>query len=98
METQTGSSALAAIAWDLARGYRQHMAVMNPVYPITALYWGPVALWFYWQRGGRMSSRWAREHGTDLDELMDEDRDDASAIAKGVSDLRRGLHDRRHRW
>jgi hypothetical protein len=27
---------------DVVRGYRQHMAIMNWVYPITGLYWGPV--------------------------------------------------------
>lgn len=59
--TQTGPTALTlvgwivlgvaflcalAIAYDIfVRGYRQHMAVMNAVYPITALYLGPVALW-----------------------------------------------------
>jgi hypothetical protein len=44
------------IAFDIyGRGYRQKMAVMDLVYPITALYWGPVALWFYLTRGRRTS-------------------------------------------
>lgn len=43
------------IAVDIARGYRQQMAIMNLVYPITALYWGPVALWFYFRHGRRKS-------------------------------------------
>ena len=34
------------------RGHRQPMGVMDAVYPITALYLGPLALAFYW--------RWAR--------------------------------------
>ena len=66
--TQTGSTAwnvigwtalsvafacALAIAWDIARGRRQKMAIMNLVWPITALYWGPVALWAYWRRGRR---------------------------------------------
>ncbi|MFI2644308.1 DUF4396 domain-containing protein [Streptomyces sp. NPDC018610] len=38
-----------------ARGYRQKMWIMNLVYPITALYWGPVALWFYFRHGRRTS-------------------------------------------
>jgi Domain of unknown function (DUF4396) len=36
----------------LIGGRRQPMGVMNFVFPITALYFGPLALWFYW--------RWAR--------------------------------------
>jgi hypothetical protein len=41
------------IAWDIVvKHRRQPMGVMNFVYPITALYFGPFALAFYW--------RWAR--------------------------------------
>jgi hypothetical protein len=41
------------IAGDILIGRRrQPMGVMNFVFPITALYFGPLALWFYW--------RWAR--------------------------------------
>ena len=40
----------AAIAVDLVRR-PQRMAVMNPVWPINALYLGPVALWAYWAMG-----------------------------------------------
>ena len=39
------------IALDILRGHRQHMAVMNFVWPITALYAGPVALWAYFTAG-----------------------------------------------
>lgn len=47
------ASALA-IAYDVfVRGYRQKMPIMDLVYPITALYWGPVALWFYFRHGRR---------------------------------------------
>jgi hypothetical protein len=43
----------AIIAGDIVIGRRrQPMGVMNFVFPITALYFGPLALWFYW--------RWAR--------------------------------------
>ncbi|HEY2795184.1 MAG TPA: DUF4396 domain-containing protein [Micromonosporaceae bacterium] len=43
----------AAIAYDIfVNNHRQPMAIMNAVFPITALYFGPLALWFYW--------RWAR--------------------------------------
>ena len=41
------------VAYDIVvNRRRQHMGIMNFVYPITALYFGPVALAFYW--------RWAR--------------------------------------
>jgi len=40
----------AVIVADLFRR-PQRMAVMNPVWPITALYLGPVALWSYWTMG-----------------------------------------------
>src|ERR1700733_16320337 len=43
----------AIVSYDIAiRKRRQPMGVMNFVFPITALYFGPLALWFYW--------RWAR--------------------------------------
>jgi|SRR5690348_514512 hypothetical protein len=44
-----------AIALDLAGGHRQHMWIMNLVWPITALYAGPLALWAYF-KVGRLSS------------------------------------------
>jgi hypothetical protein len=40
------------IAYDIVvRGYRQKMWIMDLVYPITALYWGPVAVYQYFKRG-----------------------------------------------
>jgi hypothetical protein len=46
------------IAFDIVVGHRrQPMGVMNFVFPITALYFGPFALAFYW--------RWARAGGHD---------------------------------
>jgi len=44
------------IAVDIARGHRQRMWIMNVVWPITALYAGPLALWA-WLRVGRASTR-----------------------------------------
>ena len=44
-----------AIGIGIARGYRQKMWIMNLVYPITALYWGPAAAWFYFRHGRRTS-------------------------------------------
>jgi len=44
------------IAADILRGYRQHMWIMNIVWPVTALYSGPLGLWAYY-RLGRQASR-----------------------------------------
>ncbi len=49
------ASALAILADIFVRGYRQKVAIMNLVYPITALYWGPVAAWFYFKHGRRQA-------------------------------------------
>jgi hypothetical protein len=44
------------IAYDIyGHGYRQKMAVMDAVWPITALYFGPLAWWGY-RRWGRLNS------------------------------------------
>ncbi len=65
-----GVLSFVAILGDIIRGYRQHMTIMNWVYPITGLYWGPVAVYLYFRRGRQMSTRWAREHGMDLEQVM----------------------------
>ena len=55
----------AAILYDiLGRGYRQRTAVMEVVWPITALYLGPLGLWAYNRWGRPRSDRWQKEHGT----------------------------------
>ncbi|ANJ68475.1 hypothetical protein A9404_12070 [Halothiobacillus diazotrophicus] len=43
------------IVIDIFSGYRQHMWIMNVVWPVTALYAGPLALWAYFSVG-RLSS------------------------------------------
>jgi hypothetical protein len=49
----------AAIVADIyVRGHRQQMGVMEAVWPITALYAGPVALWAYRRFGLPNSPRW----------------------------------------
>ncbi|MEJ2672448.1 MAG: DUF4396 domain-containing protein [Deltaproteobacteria bacterium] len=45
-----GISCLVIII-DLWAGHRQHMWIMNLVWPITALYAGPLALWAYFRVG-----------------------------------------------
>ncbi len=47
------------------RRYRQRMAVMEAVWPITALYFGPLAVWAYVRWGRPSSGRSLREHGRD---------------------------------
>ena len=66
-----GFASALAITLDIAAlGYRQKMPIMNVVYPVTALYWGPVAAWFYFRHGRRQSQRLIKERGEpDPDEL-----------------------------
>ena len=48
----------------LVRGYRQHMWIMEAVWPITCLYFGPLlALWACWRWGRPQSHKWMEEHG-----------------------------------
>lgn len=58
-----GVSGLCAliIAFDILRGYRQHMWIMNVVWPITALYSGPFGLWAYFRVGRKASHRAMQE-------------------------------------
>ena len=52
------------IAIDIfGRGYRQKMWIMDLVYPITALYWGPVGAWFSFRHGRRTSTRVIEQQG-----------------------------------
>jgi hypothetical protein len=60
-------AAFASAGWILldvfARGYRQRMGVMEAVWPVTALYFGPVAVWAYSRFGRPSSARWLEENG-----------------------------------
>ena len=38
-------------------GHRQHMAIMNVVWPVTALWAGPLALWAYYRHGRKTTHR-----------------------------------------
>ena len=64
--------AFTACAWivlDIARGHRQHMWIMNLVWPLTALYAGPVALLAYYRVGRKATHQAmhaARERGEEL--------------------------------
>jgi hypothetical protein len=48
------ASALVIVADIFVLGNRQHMAIMDIAFPLTALYMGPIALWGYFARGRRM--------------------------------------------
>ncbi len=77
--TQTGSDLLSIVAWIalgvafasaaailfdiVVRGRRERMAVMNWVWPITALYWGPVAAWAFRRRDRLEGRRWSIAKG-----------------------------------
>jgi len=53
-----------AILYDIyGRGYRQRTSVMSVVWPITALYFGPLALPAYYRWGRPRSEKWREEHG-----------------------------------
>lgn len=54
----------SVIVYDLyGRGYRQRARVMEAVWPITALYFGPLALPAYYRWGRPRSEQWRKEHG-----------------------------------
>ena len=54
----------AFIVYDIVvRGYRQRVGAMNAVWPLTALYFGPVAVWAYLRYGRPRSEKWQAENG-----------------------------------
>ena len=56
------ASALVIVADIVVLGNRQHMAIMDLAFPLTALYMGPIALWAYFARGRRMSRKRMHMH------------------------------------
>lgn len=59
-----GFASAAVVLMDIrVRGYRQPMAVMEWVWPVTGLYLGPAAVRGYARFGRPSSARWQREHG-----------------------------------
>ncbi|MVU81359.1 DUF4396 domain-containing protein [Nocardia sp. ET3-3] len=46
------------------RGYRQRMRVMEAVWPVTALYLGPIAVWAYRRYGRTNSPKWLAHNRT----------------------------------
>ncbi|MGH3631220.1 MAG: DUF4396 domain-containing protein [Sciscionella sp.] len=58
-----GFGCATGIFYDIyGREHRQPMRVMEAVWPITALYFGPVALWGYHRFGRPSTRRWQRDH------------------------------------
>ncbi len=54
----------AYIAYDVfGRGHRQRVGAMNVIWPSTALYFGPLAIWAYARYGRPQSEKWQAEHG-----------------------------------
>jgi len=49
------------IVWDIV--IREHRSEMNFVWPITALYWGPVPTWFYFTRERERGEWWSTAKG-----------------------------------
>jgi hypothetical protein len=62
------ASALVIAADIVVLGNRQHMAIMDVAFPLTALYLGPIALWAYFARGRRMSRKRMHMHGAQMNE------------------------------
>jgi hypothetical protein len=62
------ASALVIVADIVVLGNRQHMAIMDLAFPLTALYLGPIALWAYFARGRRMSRKRMHMHGAEMNE------------------------------
>ena len=72
----------AIVLFDLfVRRYRQPMAVMQWVWPVTALYFGPFAVWGYLRYGRPRSDKWLAEHSRE--EPPDAPR--WATVAMGVS-------------
>ena len=90
------ASALVIGADIVLLGNRQHMAIMNLVFPLTALYLGPVAVWAYFTRGRRMSHK--QMHMQHARGRADERSRAARLVVAGIAlrqPLRRRLRPRR---
>jgi Domain of unknown function (DUF4396) len=56
-------SAASVVVDDLVRGYRQPIRLMELVWPVTALYFGPAAIVAYGKWGRPQSRRWRERYG-----------------------------------
>jgi Domain of unknown function (DUF4396) len=70
----------AALLYDIhGRGHRQRTSAMDAMWPITALYFGPLALSAYARWGRPRTEKWQREHGADVEETLT-----AAAVSGGT--------------
>lgn len=70
------------ILYDIyGRGYRLKMPVMEAVWPVTALYFGPAAVWAYRRFGQPTSDKWLTGHQRD----EPPDKPGWATVAVGVS-------------
>lgn len=71
----------AALLYDIyGRGYRQPVRAMEAVWPVSALYFGPLALLVYARWGRPRSEKWQGEHGAPLERSVP-----AEATARGIT-------------
>lgn len=75
-----GILSAAVVLYDVyVRRYRQSERTMEAVWPITALYLGPFALWAYYRVGRAGSPKWQQENGA-----LPEQRLSLKALAGGT--------------
>ena len=83
----------SVIVIDIMRGHRQHLWVMNLVWPITALYSGPLALWAYFAIG-RLSTHEAIEEARDKGRGRRRGPNPSGSRSFGDDPLRQRMHPR----
>ena len=83
----------ALVVIDLVR-FPQPMAIMNWVWPITALYGGPLAVWVYVRSAGRLSRERSRSGGVTVGVTHCGAGCTLGDIIAEVAHLPDGLHDR----
>ena len=80
-----GLACALGIAADIGRGRRQHMGIMNLVWPLTALYAGPLALFAYKRVGLGMTREAMRASVQAAREPASKHRSLAAAAALGAT-------------
>ena len=76
----SGILSAVVVLYDVyVRRYRQNERTMEAVWPITALYLGPFALWFYYRVGRAGSQKWQQENAE-----LPEQRLSSKALAGGT--------------
>ncbi len=73
------------IASDIVRGNRQHMWIMDVVWPITALWSGPIGLWAYFRFGRKTTHRRVEEAKSRGEKNPGKERPKPEAVAIAAS-------------